>query len=484
MSCLKPEIIYNKFLKQYVSVPCGHCEACCVSKQMDYANRVRNECEQHQYNVFITLTYDNYHIPFITPLDSFIHSLDGRFNDELQHNYVFDERPFENIVNADCFQSDGLAVLCYKDFQWFLKNIREKLYYHFIKEGYEKKQAREVAKVRYCVCGEYGPDTNRPHYHAIFHFHTFEASEYFRKIVPEVWTLCDWDALIKYWVMRGKPQKTNPMPSYCSAGAASNYVSKYVSNFVGHNVFDALDEFRPFFKTSRKPLYGVSTFDKDIYKQSFTEKPEVVKQVSFRDKSGIHTSDVLLSKRFLDSVFPKFDGFSTLNLYDTYSLLVASHASNIRNKFVRYKRLIENVYGKLGLLKFRENNYFGCFGFDVFCDYVSRMLNLELSLRCYLVKKKMQLYDNLDIVGYLLDNWDGFLDKSELYIKKVISNFLVTCGVSSEYFNLYYNVAISSDYSYHSYVYNSSLRQFINKHWKLLFGKKLSSHNQKYLCSV
>ena len=83
----------------------------------------------HEHNMFLTLTYDNEHIP---PLGNLRHS----------------------------------------DFQTFIRSLRK----------------RSKQKMRYMMCGEYGPQTLRPHYHAIiFGYRPKDAKHWATRRGHKVW---------------------------------------------------------------------------------------------------------------------------------------------------------------------------------------------------------------------------------------------------------------------------------------------------------
>lgn len=90
-------------------VPCGQCINCRMNKARQWSIRVMHEAKKYRHNAFVTLTYDDDHLPV-----------------------------------------DGSLVK--KHLQDFFKRFR---FNH-------KKQ------VRYFACGEYGDRTFRPHYHVAF----------------------------------------------------------------------------------------------------------------------------------------------------------------------------------------------------------------------------------------------------------------------------------------------------------------------------
>lgn len=89
--------------------PCGYCMACRLNRQREKKVRLIHECENWKDKVFLTLTYDDEYIP------------------------------------AGC-------SLVKRDVQLFLKRLRK---------------AIEPLRIKYFCCGEYGENTNRPHYHLI-----------------------------------------------------------------------------------------------------------------------------------------------------------------------------------------------------------------------------------------------------------------------------------------------------------------------------
>lgn len=91
-----------------MEVACGQCMGCRIDRSKEWAARCVHESQMHQDNSFVTLTYDDEHLPH-----------DGSLNKT--------------------------------HFQKFMKRLRKK---------YNETQ------IRYFHCGEYGDQLGRPHYHA------------------------------------------------------------------------------------------------------------------------------------------------------------------------------------------------------------------------------------------------------------------------------------------------------------------------------
>lgn len=111
--CLQPIYMRNKKTGIKENVPCGTCYKCLMRKRSDWSIRLQHELEFATSAAFITLTYNESHLPMNSSLSK-------------------------------------------RDFQLFMKNFR----YH---DGSEN--------IRYYGIGEYGSKTYRPHYHILLFNH-------------------------------------------------------------------------------------------------------------------------------------------------------------------------------------------------------------------------------------------------------------------------------------------------------------------------
>jgi len=94
-----------------ISVRCGQCHGCRLDKAREWAMRCTHEAQLHEDNSFVTLTYDDEHLP--------------------THN--------------------GIPTLRKQDFVLFMKRLRKK-------RGH---------RISFFQCGEYGSLSGRPHHHAL-----------------------------------------------------------------------------------------------------------------------------------------------------------------------------------------------------------------------------------------------------------------------------------------------------------------------------
>lgn len=102
-----------------LKLPCGKCIGCRLDKAKEWALRLMHEAEMWERNCFITLTYDDDHMPYNRSLVK-------------------------------------------RDFQLFMKRLR-----------------KLQDNIRFFHCGEYGSQLDRPHYHALLFNFDFDDKELF-----------------------------------------------------------------------------------------------------------------------------------------------------------------------------------------------------------------------------------------------------------------------------------------------------------------
>ena len=144
MQCEHPyRLLKNIDLVKYpqgIDVPCGQCLLCRIARRKEWSMRMLHELDRYNDSVFLTLTYNDANLP-------------------------------EN------------GSLRRTDLQKFFKRLRKQL-------------DKDGRKIRYFACGEYGSQTQRPHYHAIIYGLSLRPQD--KQLVMDCWKLCDWNpAIIK-----------------------------------------------------------------------------------------------------------------------------------------------------------------------------------------------------------------------------------------------------------------------------------------------
>lgn len=163
-----------------VKLPCGHCAACLLQKRKDMSTRLSHEAHECTRMCFITLTYDEDHVPTTDE-----HSLSDVYKDRKEFSRGSHSLP------------DGLELplktLLPADVQKFMKRLRRHLEYipagckaDNVGDGYgvvrdsDGNYVRDHASnIRYFAVGEYGTKTKRPHYHILIFGWSPSDREYF-----------------------------------------------------------------------------------------------------------------------------------------------------------------------------------------------------------------------------------------------------------------------------------------------------------------
>lgn len=172
--CLHPKGIFNPYIREWVSVPCGHCKACLLNKSAYYKQLTTLEALSNRCTYFVTLTYDNHYLPKCYPIrndDGITSSLVDADTGEILATVCNDDLPpklFEQL------RSDYIPYLFKEDIQLFLKRLR-------------KHYAKSKNKIRFFAVGEYGPKHFRPHYHILLWFENPTSCAELEEAISEKW---------------------------------------------------------------------------------------------------------------------------------------------------------------------------------------------------------------------------------------------------------------------------------------------------------
>ncbi|AYQ58137.1 putative VP4 [Microviridae sp.] len=120
--------------KDALVIPCGQCIGCRMDYSREWADRIITEIPYHESAYFLTLTYDDAHLPINEYVD-----------------------PETGVIGS-------IATLVPQDVTLFVKRLRRYVDYHSL---YNFLPSGEPDKLMYFFAGEYGSQTRRPHYHAI-----------------------------------------------------------------------------------------------------------------------------------------------------------------------------------------------------------------------------------------------------------------------------------------------------------------------------
>lgn len=260
--CQHRSFITNKYTGARIAVDCGQCDYCIHKKAKKASMRVKTAGSAFKYSYFVTLTYDNEHIPLMSC--SVLHSEyedvvgisgDIHFGNE-HHQYIpvseykCDDNSmlrhifFEQVQGTVPFDREIKEYVPVKD-NWFLSmdairsfinktqavdktdypasaqygrdNLIPFLNYVDV-QNYIKRLRKHLSlklgsyeTLHFYAVGEYGPVHFRPHYHLLLFTNSDKVSEVLRYCHDKSWKLG-----------RSDFQR--------SAGGAGSYVASYVNS--------------------------------------------------------------------------------------------------------------------------------------------------------------------------------------------------------------------------------------------------------------
>lgn len=260
--CQHRSFITNKYTGARIAVDCGQCDYCIHKRAKKASMRVKTAGSAFKYSYFVTLTYDNEHIPLMNckVLHSEYEDVVGisgdiHFGDEHHHyipvseyqcddssalRHIFFEQvqgtvPYDReikeyapikdnwFLSMDAIRSfvhktqavektdypaseqygrDNLIpFLNYADVQNYIKRLRKQLY----------QQLGSYETLHFYAVGEYGPVHFRPHYHILLFTNSQKVSEVLRLCHDKSWKFGRSDFQI-------------------ARGGSSSYVSSYINS--------------------------------------------------------------------------------------------------------------------------------------------------------------------------------------------------------------------------------------------------------------
>lgn len=264
----KRRIVFERnlgFADRPVAVPCGQCIGCRLEHSRQWAVRCMHEASLFERNCFITLTYNNFYLPFVGAPVASVEGVSpyAAVSERARHFYpvLGPEGPnkgfvFDRYFGNRVFPSTLLRV----DTQLFMKRLRKK---------YGKN-------IRVYGCGEYGEKYGRPHYHFCLFNHDF-ADKVVTKEQDNGYLLFESASLNDLWAFGSHTigELTFDSAAYCARyvtkkltgeDASGRYCSVEAST---GEIFSAEKEFPVM---SRRPGLGARWIDKfegDVYPSDF-----------------------------------------------------------------------------------------------------------------------------------------------------------------------------------------------------------------------
>lgn len=221
----KPVDCYNDFVSSYSTksiydykeIPCGNCIGCRLDYSRQWADRCLLEMKNHESSYFVTLTYDDEHLPI------------------------------NHYVDHDTGVCGSVSTLIKRDFQLFMKRLRKNYKYD--------------NKLRFFACGEYGDTTFRPHYHAIIFGLKLDDLVFYKNSNGFVYYNSPF--LDNCWHHKGFVVVAKACWETCAYTA--RYIMKKQKGDTSF-IYDNYNFESPFVLMSRKPGIGRDYFDQNVDK--------------------------------------------------------------------------------------------------------------------------------------------------------------------------------------------------------------------------
>lgn len=253
MPCLSPRTVsfladgktlswsQKNYSKEYApfQLPCGKCIPCRLEYSRQWAIRCVHEAKMYEDNCFITLSYSDQNL--LSP--------------KLQYSdfqkFITNIRDTRRQLMLDTELSPNLTQKEQRSlFKRLPKNIKDRL---------NKKY-----HIGYFVCGEYGPQTKRPHWHAII-FNWKPSDLEFRRTTPLGDKIYTSESLDSLWGLNDPLQRPSEIGEVTQQSAG--YCARYAAKKLVHGD-DQEHDYHPISKKSTNPAIG-RTFLEHYYKDMF-----------------------------------------------------------------------------------------------------------------------------------------------------------------------------------------------------------------------
>ena len=253
---------YSKEYKIYC--PCRQCEWCHKKRISHWTIRLADEIESSPHGgFFITLTYANEHLP---------------------PNFS----------------------LCKKDVQDWMKRLRKRIYDKLCKNR----------KIKYFIAGEYGSQTNRPHYHAVIY--NLSTYEYFTKIDELTFLIQSGNETLyksDLW------EYGHITIGYNTSSEVLRYVAKYINKKTYGKIRDRDKRTSPFHLSSQGlGLAEAFKKEKELKEDLFIRKGDMKLSIPpyYRKKLGITAEDYESIIKDKEKELIKTLEENKINIYEKY----------------------------------------------------------------------------------------------------------------------------------------------------------------------
>lgn len=373
--CQHRSFITNRYTGARIAVDCGQCDYCIHKKAKKASMRVKTAGSSFKYSYFVTLTYDNEHVPLFN-----CEVLDNVYDDVLgisgDTHFGYEKHSLVPVSEYNCADSSQLCHIFFTQVQgtipynrassqyesvkdnWFLSmdairsfiaktqtsspygregslsdkygnNLLPFLNYVDI-QNYIKRLRKHLFQtlgsyetLHFYAVGEYGPVHFRPHYHLLLFTNSDQVSQVLRYCHDKSWKLG-----------RSDFQR--------SAGGAGSYVASYVNSLCAAPLlYRACRAFRPKSRASVGFFEKGCDFveDEDPYAQIEQKIDSVINGMVYNFNGISVRSTPPLS--YIRTLLPRFSSARNDDATAIARILLAVHRTPkriARFRFIDYKQ--------------------------------------------------------------------------------------------------------------------------------------------------
>ena len=337
--CQHRSFITNRYTGHRIAVDCGQCDYCIHKKAQKASMRVKTAGSAFKHCWFVTLTYDNEHIPLFNcevyyseyddvlsdsgviygyekhayvPVSKFCTTdpqrLQHIFFTQVQGTVPYNRKigQYEPVKDNWFVSIDAMRAFIHKtqsatpygkDGELTLKygnNLIPFLNYVDV-QNYIKRLRRHLdqytnEKISFYAVGEYGPVHFRPHYHLLLFFNSQEVANVLRECHNKSWKFG-----------RSDIQRSN--------GGCSSYVASYVNSLASApSLYRSCRAFKPRSRASLGFFEKGETFDEgeDVYAQIEQKIDSIINGREYNFNGVVVKSTPPLS--YIRSLLPRFSG--------------------------------------------------------------------------------------------------------------------------------------------------------------------------------
>lgn len=417
VSCEHPVRVYNKYIDEYVWCNCNKCNTCKSRRSSRWIARLERERMCRRFTLFVTLTYDEFHLPLLH------FSPDGTsiVDESRSISIPLNELSFLSSADRQFFDMrmahSGIPYGSVEDIQKFHKRLN-KWFFNNVTKSYQN--------FRYFTVCEYGSSTFRPHFHSIYFCDDERVATNFEKGVYACW------------------QNGSRLDVQYVEKSANSYVAQYLNQLFDLPSFYSHSQIRPFFLCSKRPPIGGDYYNEEEFRQIF-ENTSVTTCVR-ESASSTSLVDVPLLPCVENRLFPKCRAFkqishslrvslyrlaafvpSLIHSFERFRLYVSYyiHYGNVHNYNLldvwKYVSLISDGFSEKGINALKRLYYMSkrvvnyCLTWNCTVDYYVSQIELYWSKKeLYVLRQFYSFQASLDNPEELLHCYPEFAYQSEL----------------------------------------------------------------------